>query len=110
MVDVPDKNAPFRSMIDSTAMLAVTRFAWPVVLGLLAWLGATQLNDLKAGQKDGLSELKEGNRLVWIQVSKIADAQSATNAIQSGLSVKVDGAVKQLDRLQAQVDSLPKQR
>lgn len=106
----PIDDQPFRRAIDSTLMLTLARFFMPTVVGILGYFIVVTINDLKAGQKDGLSELKEGNRLVWIQVSKIADAQSATNAIQSGLSVKVDGAVKQLDRLQAQVDSLPKQR
>lgn len=108
MVDVPDANAPFRKLIDSTTMLTIARFAWPVVIGLLGYLGAMQLSDLKAGQRDGLAELKDGQRQVWTQVSKIAEAQATTNSIQSGLSVKVDSAVKQLDHLQAQVDSLPR--
>jgi hypothetical protein len=108
MVDVPDKNAPFRAAIDSTLAITFARFGMPVVVAVLGYFAMTTINDLKAGQKDGLNELKEGNRQVWVQVSKIADAQAATNIVQGTLSAKVDGAVKQLDHLQVQVDSLPR--
>jgi hypothetical protein len=107
-VNVPADDAPFRKIIDSTAMLTIARFAWPVVIALLGWLGATQLSDLKEGQRAGLNELKEGQRQVWTQISKVTDVQAATNTVQSGLVAKVDGAVKQLDRLQTQVDGLQK--
>lgn len=108
VVIVPSSEAPFRKVIDSTTMLTLARFGMPIVVTALGYFMIATISDLKTGQKEGLSELKEGNRLVWVQVSKIADAQSAANAVQSGLSVKVDSAVKQLDHLQAQVDSLPK--
>jgi hypothetical protein len=101
MVDVPDKNAPFRAAIDSTIMLFAARFIMPSLLtaavAIIGWFGTTMLSDLKAGQQQQ-----------WMQMGKMADAQAQTNNVQSGLSVKVDSAVKQLDHLQAQVDSLPK--
>ena len=107
-VIVPADTAPFRKFIDSTTMLTIGRFAWPVVMGLLGYLGAVQLNDLKEGQKNGLSELRDGQRQVWAQVSKMTDAQAATNIVQGGLVAMVNGAVKQLDRVQLQVDGLQK--
>lgn len=108
MVEVPDKNAPFRAAIDSTAMLTLARFGMPIVVAALGALLMYTLNDLKTGQRDGLSELKTGQQQVWLQISKMTDAQATTNAMQSGLSVKVDAAVKQIDHLQVQVDNLPK--
>jgi hypothetical protein len=108
MVDVPDKNAPFRAAIDSTLAITLARFGMPVVVMLLGYFFSTMMSDLKTGQRDGLNELKEGNRQVWSQVSAIATAQAAANTAQGSLSAKVDGAVKQLDHLQIQVDSLPR--
>ena len=121
-VNVPADNAPFRKVIDSTSMITVSRLM-PIiattVLGLLGWFGSTTLTDIKEGQRNGLAELKasqlaglnevkDGQRQVWAQVSKIADSQSASVAIVSGLSVQVSNTAKQLDHLQAQVDSLPR--
>jgi hypothetical protein len=108
MVDVSDRNAPFRAAIDSTVAITFARFFMPAVVSILGYFMISTINDLKAGQKDGLSELKDGQRQVWVQVAKIADAQATTNTVQGALSAKVDGAVKQLDHLQVQVDSLPK--
>jgi hypothetical protein len=118
-VNVPSSNAPFRKMIDSTVMITIARFGWPVMIGLLGWLGATQLSDIKTGQRDGLMELKasqrdglaevkDGQAKVWAQMGKVVEAQSASLAIQSGLSVQVNNTAKQLDHLQTQVDSLPR--
>jgi hypothetical protein len=108
MVDVPDKNAPFRAMIDSTTMITIARFAWPPVLLLLGWLGSMQLSDLKAGQKEGLGELRDGQRQVWVQIGKMTETQATTNSVQSGLVSKVDAVKEKVDHLQAQVDSLPR--
>jgi hypothetical protein len=107
-VIVPADSAPFRKIIDSTAMLTVARFAWPIVLATLGYLGATQLNDLKEGQRNGLNELRDGQRQVTAQVTKLTDAQASTNNVQSGIVATVAGVVKQIDRLQAQVDGLQK--
>jgi len=116
---VPADSAPFRKVIDSTTMLTIARFAMPGLITIaLAGLGWV-INDLKTGQRDGLTELKtsqlnglnelkDGQRQVWTQVSKLADVQATTNNVQSALVVKVDGTVKQLDRLQTQVDGLQK--
>ncbi len=84
-------------MIDSTVMLTLARFGMPTVLAIIGYFMVTTLSDLKTTQHE-----------VGRQVSKMVDTQSIANAMQSGLSVKVDSAVKQLDHLQAQVDSLPK--
>lgn len=107
-VNVPADNAPFRKVIDSTTSLAISRFAWPIVLAILGWLGATQLNDLKDGQKNGMNELRDGQRQVWSQMSKIVDVQATTNNVLSSSVATVNGLGKQLDRLQTQVDSLQK--
>jgi cell division protein FtsB len=104
----PSDEPSFRKVIDSTTMLTLARFFMPVVLAVIGYFMVTTINDLKAGQRDGLSQLKEGQTQVWVQISKIADAQATTNTVQSALSSKVDGAVKQLDHLQVQVDNLPK--
>jgi hypothetical protein len=97
MVDVPDDNAPFRKAIDSTLALTFARFGMPIVVLVLGYFLSTTL-----------SELKDANRQVWVQLTKMVDGQAQANAVQSGLSVRVDGAVKQLDRLQTQVDGLQK--
>ena len=122
-VNIPASDAPFRKMVDSTAMLSIARFVMPAlgmsVLGVLGYLMAAQLTDIKTGQKEGLAELKasqlaglnevkDGQKQVWAQVSKIAESQSASVAIVSGLSVQVNNTSKQLDHLQTQVDSLPR--
>jgi hypothetical protein len=108
MVDVPDKNAPFRALIDSTTMITVARFVWPPVLLLLGYLGSAQLSDLKKGQEVAITEYRDGHRQLWTQVGKINDVQTS-NSIQLGtLTSKLDGGLKQLDHLQAQVDSLPR--
>ena len=89
------------------------------ILGALGWFGTTALtdiktsqilglNEVKAGQMAGLNELKDSQKLIWVQITKMVDAQATTNVIQSGLSVQVNNTAKQLDHLQAQVDSLPK--
>lgn len=92
---VPPDDQPFRKAIDSTLMLTLARFFMPVVVAVLGYFLVTTLGDLK-----------DANRQVWIQLAKIVDGQAQANAVQSGLSVRVDGAVKQLDRLQMQVDGL----
>jgi hypothetical protein len=118
-VNVPASSAPFRKMIDSTVMLTIARFGWPVMVGLISWLGVTQLSDIKTGQRDGLMELKasqiaglnevkEGQKQVWQQIGKMADTQSASVAIVSGLSVQVANTAQQLTHLQTQFDSLPR--
>jgi hypothetical protein len=88
---------PFRKAIDSTVMLAIARFLMPAVVAVLGYFLSSTLDDLK-----------RANQNVWQQVNKMADAQVQTNIMQSGLSVKVDNAVKQLDHLQLQVDGLPR--
>ena len=107
-VNVPSSEAPFRKIIDSTVMISVARFVMPflitVALGGLGWV----INDLKAGQRDGLAEVKDGQSKVWLQIGKMVDAQVTANAIQSGLSVQVNNTAKQLDHLQVQVDGLPR--
>jgi hypothetical protein len=106
MVDVPDKDAPFRSLIDSTLAITLARFGMPVVVALLGWLFSNMLSDLKTGQRDGLSELKVGQVQVWTQIGKLSDAQTSNSVALGTLSSKVDGGLKQIDHLQIQVDKL----
>jgi hypothetical protein len=120
-VVVPSSDAPFRKIIDSTVMISVARFVMPALLtvavGGLGWV----INDLKAGQREGLAELKasqlaglnevkDGQKQVWVQIGKMADSQSASVAIVSGLSVQVANTAQQLTHLQTQFDSLPRGR
>jgi hypothetical protein len=108
MVDVPDENAPFRKAIDSTVMLTIARFAMPFLvmasMGGLGWV----INDLKAGQKEGLGELRDGQKQVWQQIGKMVDIQSTSNVVQGVTVAKVDAIKQQVDHLQVQVDSLPR--
>ena len=108
MVDVPDRDAPFRAAIDSTLAITFARFGMPVVVMILGYFFSTTLSDLKTGQKDGIAEMRDGQSKVWVQMGKVVEAQSASVAIQSGLSVQVANTAKQLDHLQTQVDSLPR--
>jgi hypothetical protein len=108
MVDVPDKNAPFRAAIDSTVMITIARFGMPLVVGALWWFVTTMLTDLKKGQEVAITEYRDGHRQLWVQVGKLNDVQTS-NSVQLGtLTSKLDGGLKQLDHLQAQVDSLPR--
>jgi hypothetical protein len=108
MVDVPDENAPFRKAIDSTVMLTIARFAMPflvtVALTGLGWV----INDLKAGQKEGLGELRDGQKQVWQQIGKMVDVQSTLTVVQGVTVSKVDDIKQRVDHLQVQVDSLPR--
>lgn len=97
MGGAPTEEQPVRKAIDSTVMLVLARFFMPMVVAVLGYFLITTLGDLK-----------DANRQVWVQLAKIVDGQAQASAVQSGLSVRVDGAVKQLDHLQAQVDSLPR--
>jgi hypothetical protein len=108
MVDVPDKNAPFRAAIDSTVMITIARFGMPIALAAVGWFVTEMLTDLKKGQEVAITEYRDGHRQLWTQVGKINDVQTS-NSIQLGtLTSKLDGGLKQLDHLQAQVDSLPR--
>ena len=106
MVDVPDKNAPFRAAIDSTLAITFARFGMPVVVMILGYFFTTTLTDLKEGQKSGIAEMRDGQSKVWTQIGKVVEVQSTANAIQSGLSVQVNNTAKQLDHLQTLVDGL----
>jgi len=93
----PTDEQPVRKAIDSTVMLVLARFFMPAVLAVLGYFVVTTLGDLKSAQQQ-----------MWLQLAKMVDGQATANAVQSGLSVRVDSAVKQLDHLQSQVDSLPR--
>ena len=97
MTDTNGKTQPVRAAIDSTVMLILARFFMPVVVAALGWFMTSVLD-----------ELKRTNHQMQVQLEKLNDTQTATNMMQSGLSVKVDNAVKQIDHLQMQLDSLPK--
>jgi hypothetical protein len=108
MVDVPDKNAPFRAAIDSTVMITIARFGMPVALAAVGWFVTTMLTDLKKGQEVAITEFRDGHKQLWQQVGKLNDIQT-TNSIQLGtLTSKLDGGLKQIDHLQIQVDGLQK--
>ena len=87
----------FRRAIDSTVMIAFARFFMPIVLAIVGYFMTTALSDIKIANKE-----------VWVQLSKLNDTQAAAQAVQSGLAVRVEGVVKQLDHLQVQVDTLPR--
>ena len=96
MASTPDpRSEPVRAAIDSTVMLVLARFLMPVIVAALGWFMTSALGDLKYT-----------NQQTWLQLSKLNDAQATAVAQQSGLTVKVDGVVKQVDRLQGQVDRL----
>src|ERR1700722_918328 len=101
-VNVPASDAPFRKLVDSTAMISIARFVMPVIIGALWWFLTTMLTDLKAGQKEALGELRDGQKQVWLQIGKMVDAQATSNAIQSGLSAQVTNTAQQLTHLQTQ--------
>lgn len=108
MVDVPDKNAPFRAAIDSTIMITIARFGMPLAIAILGWFVTTTLNDIKTGQRDGLAELKTGQMQVWVQMGKLNEGQTTNSIALGSLESKVDGGLKQIDHLQMQVDGLQK--
>lgn len=87
----------FRKFIDSTTAITLARFFMPLVVAVLGYFLSTTLSDLKFS-----------NQQIWAQLGKMIDAQAVTNAAAAGVSAKVDAAVKQLDHLQGQVDSLPR--
>ena len=97
-MDTPDhKTQPVRAAIDSTAMLVLARFFMPVVVAVLGYLLTVTLDDLKMQNRD-----------MWTQIRIMTAQQSNATSMQAGLAAKVDGAVKQLDHLQQQVDTLPR--
>lgn len=94
----PDPHVdPVRAAIDSTAMLVLARFFMPAVVAVLGWLLAGMLDDLK-----------HANQAMQVQILHVSEQQSDGQARAAGAIAKLDAAVKQLDRLQAQVDSLAK--
>ena len=97
MQDAPD-NPDFpqlRKAIDSTTMLVLARFLMPAVVAVIGYFITITLDDLK-----------QANLRTLVQIAKVTDAQATTAIVTGALTVKVDGAVKQLDHLQAQVDSI----
>lgn len=109
------EDGPARKFIDNTLMLYAARFVVPLIgsaaicaLTVIGWFATTALADLKKGQENGIAEFKDGQRQVWQQVGKMNDTLSATNAVQSGLSVKIDVVKERVDHLQTQVDGLPR--
>ena len=91
MSPTPDpETEPVRAAIDSTVMLVLARFFMPVVVAVLGFMMSTTLYDLRT------------------QLRKVVDIQLMAGGLQAGLTAKVDGAVKQLDHLQQQVDNLPR--
>lgn len=88
---------PIRAAIDSTLMLVLARFFMPGVVGVLGWLLTGVLGDLKSA-----------NERVQVQISRLVDQQSNSGVAIATVSTKLDDNQRQLDRLQIQVDNLPK--
>lgn len=81
---------PVRAAIDSTTMLVLARFFMPAVVAILGWFLTNILGDLRSA-----------NDRMQVQLMT-QSAQAAT------VTAKIDAAQHQLDRLQVQVDSLPR--
>ena len=113
MVTQPD-DPPLRKLIDNTFMLYAARFILPslltITIAIVGWGASTMLNDLKTGQRDGIARLELGQQQQWIQIGKMNETLTATNNVQSGLSVKVEAVKQQVDHLQTQVDGLTNRR
>ena len=87
----PDpKVDPVRAAIDSTLMLVLARFFMPAVVAVLGWFLSSLLDDLK-----------RNNEHIRGQLGHVSEQQATATA-------KLDATVKQLDRLQGQVDALPR--
>ena len=85
----PDpKLDPVRAAIDSTLMLVLARFFMPAVVAVLGWLLAGNLDDLKHNNE------------------RLRTQAESTTAVSATTAAKLDLAMKQLDRLQRQVDDL----
>jgi len=84
-----------RKAIDSTTMLVLARFLMPVVVAIMGWFVTRTLDDLK-----------ENEMRVQTRLERLWEAQATTNVQAATLTGKVDAAVHQLDRLQAQVDKV----
>ena len=92
----PDpKVAPVRAAIDSTIMLVLARFFMPFVVAVLGWFLGSVLDDLK-----------HNNQRVQAQLTHLGDQQATSNAASATAAAKLDATVKELDRLQRQVDDL----
>jgi hypothetical protein len=114
LVTQPD-DGPARKFIDATPMLYAARFGMPalgflatVALAVMGWLITTAVADIKKGQETAIIEFHSGQQQVWTQLGKMNDTISATNNVQYGLVATVNGVKAQVDRLQVQVDSLPR--
>lgn len=87
----PDpKVDPVRAAIDSTLMLVLARFFMPAVVAILGWFLTNILGDLRSANDRMQAQLMTQS------------AQAAT------VTAKIDAAQHQLDRLQVQVDGLPR--
>jgi Tfp pilus assembly protein PilN len=81
---------PVRAAIDGTFMLVLARFFMPIVVAVLGYFLTGTLDDLR-----------RDNRTMQSQISHLSEQQAQVGAVMSS-------TVKQLDRLQIQVDSLPR--
>lgn len=94
----PDPSAdPVRAAIDSTVMLVLARFFMPAVVGALGWFLSGVLADLK-----------QDSRTMQMQLLHLTEQQAQASTVSSGVIARLDATVKQLDRLQVQVDGLAK--
>lgn len=86
---------PVRAAIDSTAMLVLARFFMPAVVAVLGWLLGAVLDDLK-----------HNNARMQGQLGRLTEQQSIIGAASASATAKLDATIKQLDRLQGEVDGL----
>ena len=86
-----------RKAIDSTFMLVLARFLMPIVVAVIGYLMTTTLDDVK-----------KANIQMQTRLEHLWETQASANVTTATLAGKVDGATRQLDRLQAQVDSFAK--
>lgn len=88
---------PVRAAIDSTTMLVLARFFMPAVVGVLGWFLTSVLGDLKST-----------NERMQLQLLHLNEQQAVAGIATASVTAKLDAAQRQLDRLQIQVDGLPK--
>jgi hypothetical protein len=94
----PDpREDPVRAAIDSTTMLVLARFFMPAVVAVLGWFLTNVLADLKST-----------NERMQSQLLHLNEQQAVAGIATASVTAKLDAAQRQLDRLQIQVDGLPK--
>lgn len=88
---------PVRAAIDSTTMLVLARFFMPIVVAILGYFLTGVLDDMK-----------QANHALEHQIQHVSEQQADAQARAAAAVATLNAAVKQLDRLQTQVDSIAK--